>query len=93
MTILDLSSLTALLDLSLANNKLTGGIPPEIGALTRLETRWLHHNRLSGEIPGELGNLANLEELLLGTNNLRGRYRRRRAISPRCRVWPSATTA
>ena len=51
---------------------LSGAIPPEIGALTRLVTLDLHSNDLSGAIPPELGELANLATLDLQWNDLTG---------------------
>jgi hypothetical protein len=60
--------------LHLADNNLSGTIPPEIGKsnfpdLLELD---LSRNRLSGSIPAELGNLATLEQLYLSGNQLRG---------------------
>ena len=50
----------------LANNNLTGTIPPQLGQLAHLETLLLEDNfELSGQIPAELGNLANLREFSL----------------------------
>lgn len=57
--------------LELAGNRLTGGLPPQLGNLSRLEVLDLSDNRLSGEIPSELGNLSNLKVL-----NLRGMWLR-----------------
>ena len=51
---------------------LSGAIPPELGALTRLVTLDLHANDLSGAIPPELGELANLTTLDFRWNNLTG---------------------
>ncbi|WP_420441702.1 Ig-like domain-containing protein [Candidatus Palauibacter sp.] len=51
---------------------LSGAIPPEIGALTRLVTLDLDGNDLSGAIPPELGKLANLTALDLRWNDLTG---------------------
>ena len=51
-------------------NNLTGRIPPELGALTELESVALTFNRLSGAIPPEVGALAKLRELDLGANDL-----------------------
>ena len=49
--------------LELAENNLTGTIPPEIGSLANLQTLILADNSLSGSIPPELGSLANLKVL------------------------------
>lgn len=60
------------LRLTLANNNLSGRIPPELGNLVALEKLELSRNRLAGLIPPELGHLASLEELQLSGNNLTG---------------------
>ena len=57
-----------------------GPVPPELGALTRLERLYLGQplhpfglvNYLSGPIPPELGKLARLRELVLWNNELSG---------------------
>ena len=59
-------------ELVLANNRLTGSIPPELGSLTALETLGLEGNRLTGPIPGELAGLTNLFSLHLSSNRLSG---------------------
>ena len=51
---------------------LSGVIPPELGALTRLVTLDLDANDLSGAIPPELGELANLTTLDFRWNDLTG---------------------
>ena len=53
-------------------NGLSGGIPPELGSLNKLERLLLINSRLSGSIPPELGNLTNLQVLELGRNQLSG---------------------
>ena len=60
------------LRLTLANNNLSGRIPPELGHLASIEKLELSRNGLAGRIPPELGSLAGLEELQLSGNNLRG---------------------
>ena len=59
--------------LLLADNNLSGEIPPELGNLSSLEFLVLADNNLSGEIPPELGNLSNLKSLSLWSNNLSGK--------------------
>ncbi len=56
--------------LKLVRNGLEGPIPPELGALTELDTLSLWGNRLSGPIPPELGELAELKLLYLHRNRL-----------------------
>ena len=58
--------------INLANQVLTGSIPPEIGCLTNLTDLHLNGNQLSGEIPPEIGNLTNLTYLNLNNNQLTG---------------------
>ena len=58
--------------LILAENKLNGEIPPEIGNLLNLSYIHLGFNNLRGEIPPELGNLLKLNELFLNFNGLTG---------------------
>ncbi|RYR35170.1 hypothetical protein Ahy_A10g050302 isoform B [Arachis hypogaea] len=56
----------------LNGNGITGGIPKELGNLTRLVRLDLQNNRLTGEIPSSLGNLKKLQFLTLSQNNLNG---------------------
>ena len=58
--------------LDLAESRLTGAIPPELGSLTELRWLVLSQNRLTGPIPVELGSLPNLQELSLQGNRLSG---------------------
>ena len=58
--------------MDLADNRLRGEIPPELGNLEKLEELILNLNQLSGEIPPELGNLVNLTYLWLWGNQLSG---------------------
>ncbi len=53
--------------LNLANNNLTGSIPPELGNLSSLNVLHLDNNLLNGSLPSELGNLNNLQWLYLRT--------------------------
>jgi hypothetical protein len=59
-------------NLNLAENQLTGGIPAQLGSLSNLESLTLYDNQLTGSIPPELGSLSNLESLLLWSNRLTG---------------------
>ena len=59
-------------DLRMAENALSGPIPPELGDLYNLTLLDLGGNRLTGSIPPELGNLANLDWLQLAVNALTG---------------------
>jgi Leucine-rich repeat (LRR) protein len=47
----------------LQNNNVTGRLPPELGALPRLQTLDLSNNRLSGRVPDTLGHLSTLRYL------------------------------
>ncbi len=58
--------------IELANNQLSGTIPPELGQLDRLEWLDLHDNQLAGEIPSDLGRLEHLAGLSLSGNQLSG---------------------
>ena len=58
--------------LNLADNNLTGGIPPDLGDLASLGHLDLSGNRLKGAIPGELGALDSLRYLRLSVNDLTG---------------------
>ncbi|MYH19090.1 MAG: hypothetical protein F4132_08275, partial [Gemmatimonadetes bacterium] len=58
--------------IELANNQLSGTIPPEMEQLEHLAGLSLNGNQLSGSIPPELGRLARLEWLDLGDNQLSG---------------------
>lgn len=59
-------------EIFLAWNGLTGGIPPELGNLARLEVLGLYGNDLRGRIPPELGKLDRVRVLLLSSNELEG---------------------
>ena len=58
--------------LSLAQNGLSGAIPPALSQLTHLQELDLGQNKLSGTIPPELIHLTNLQELNLNFNELNG---------------------
>ena len=58
--------------LDLSDNRLAGGIPPELGGLASLERLYLSRNSLTGEVPSELGQLESLEWLDLRDNQLTG---------------------
>ena len=67
-----IAGLTELAVLQLQRNELTGAIPPELGALVRLERLDLSYNRLEGAIPPELGALTRLTWLNFASNHLEG---------------------
>jgi fibronectin type III domain protein len=71
-TLPNLSRLTNLDALLLAENELEGPIPPEVGDLSKLTYLSLGQNKFSGAIPRELGRLSNLLFLGLDANALRG---------------------
>lgn len=60
--------------LDLSRNRLIGGIPRQLGHLSRLEVLDLRRNGLYGWVPPDLGNLANLKRLGLGENRLIGSF-------------------
>lgn len=64
--------LTALKNLNLSWNHLSGVIPINIGALQSIESLDLSHNELSGQIPTSLSAPASLSHLNLSYNNLSG---------------------
>ena len=55
-------------ELDLDGNSLTGGIPSELGGLTRLTRLRLAGNELNGPIPPELGDLQQLRVLDVSRN-------------------------
>ncbi|KAL2538601.1 Receptor-like protein kinase 2 [Forsythia ovata] len=57
--------------LYLSFNQLTGGLPANVGNLTRLKYLYLANNRLTGELPDELGNLK-LQKVNVHNNSLFG---------------------
>lgn len=68
---LTIANLTALTELSFANNNISGHIP-DLRRLKRLEILHLQSNHFDGNIPSSLGNLTSLRELFLQNNNLTG---------------------
>ncbi|KAK0570972.1 hypothetical protein LWI29_009315 [Acer saccharum] len=64
--------LTKMSGIDLSCNKLTGGIPPQIGNLAMIHTLNLSHNNLTGLIPSTFSNLKQIESLDLSYNNLSG---------------------
>jgi Leucine-rich repeat (LRR) protein len=69
---IEIVQLSALMVLSLTDNRLTGVIPAELGQLGALIELCLSHNQLSGSIPAELGQLGALTHLYLHNNQLSG---------------------
>jgi Leucine-rich repeat (LRR) protein len=69
---IEILQLSALQELNLADNRLTGVIPAELGQLGALRTLGLGGNQLSGSIPPELGQLGALTHLYLENNQLSG---------------------
>ncbi len=60
------------LELNLANNGLSGALPPVIGMLNGVARLDLSNNSLSGSIPPEIGELTALFSLNLASNQLSG---------------------
>mmetsp|Transcript_3924 Transcript_3924/g.8243 ORF Transcript_3924/g.8243 Transcript_3924/m.8243 type:complete len:430 (-) Transcript_3924:45-1334(-) len=68
-----IGALDELRSLNLLENSICGGIPSEIGNLTRLEHLFLGDNPLvDGELPSSIGKLVNLERLHLHNMSLKG---------------------
>ena len=65
----DVGRVTAI---DLAGNRLTGTLPPRLGALIHLQTLDLSDNELSGSIPPDLTKLTELSTLYLAGNRLTG---------------------
>ncbi|KAG5222873.1 hypothetical protein OIU76_011337 [Salix suchowensis] len=66
-----IAKMTALADIWLGNNTLSGSIP-DFSSLKMLETLHLEDNQFTGGIPLSLGNIKGLRELFLQNNNLTG---------------------
>ncbi|XP_050218608.1 probable LRR receptor-like serine/threonine-protein kinase At1g67720 [Mercurialis annua] len=66
-----IAKITALTDILLGNNNLTGSLP-DFSTLKMLQTLHLEDNQFNGGIPSSLGNIKNLRELFLQNNNLTG---------------------
>ncbi|PIA30751.1 hypothetical protein AQUCO_05400091v1 [Aquilegia coerulea] len=66
-----IANLTALTDIFLGNNNLSGPIP-DLSSLRRLQSLHLENNQFSGEIPRSLGTIVSLRELFIQNNNLTG---------------------
>ncbi|CAN0856658.1 Probable LRR receptor-like serine/threonine-protein kinase At1g67720 [Linum grandiflorum] len=66
-----IARLTALTDIWLGNNRLSGSIP-DLSSLRLLQTLHLEDNTLSGAIPSSLGNISDLREIYLQNNDLSG---------------------
>ncbi|MGH9933065.1 MAG: hypothetical protein ACREA9_28105, partial [Pyrinomonadaceae bacterium] len=56
----------------LANNRLSGAVPEEMGRLKKLTDLRLNRNQLSGPIPASLAGAASLQVLRLDHNHLAG---------------------
>ncbi|KAK4257925.1 hypothetical protein QN277_007449 [Acacia crassicarpa] len=67
----NVANLTALTNIWLGNNNLSGQIP-DLSSLRMLETLHLEDNQFSGNIPSSLGNISTLKELFVQNNNLTG---------------------
>lgn len=65
-------SLTRLQQIRLRNNRLTGGIPTQLGLLSSLVNLYLSNNTLGGTLPTQLGQISGLHSLYLDRNGLIG---------------------
>ncbi|XP_075091112.1 putative LRR receptor-like serine/threonine-protein kinase RFK1 [Nicotiana tabacum] len=63
---------TQLTNISVLVNRLSGGIPKELGNITSLLYLNLEGNQFSGTVPSELGKLIYMETLILSSNQLVG---------------------
>lgn len=63
---------TAITELQLSGNKLSGYIPSGIGSLTTLQKLQISYSKLTGSIPESIGNLRELTHLDLSENKLTG---------------------
>nr|AMM42983.1 LRR-RLK [Vernicia montana] len=66
-----IARMTALTDIWLGNNNLSGSIP-DLSSLKMLQTLHLENNQFTGDIPLSLGSIKDLRELFLQNNNLTG---------------------
>ncbi|XP_012842090.1 PREDICTED: probable leucine-rich repeat receptor-like protein kinase At1g35710 [Erythranthe guttata] len=69
---LDLLALRQIARLDLGGLRFFGGIPPQIGALSKLTYLNLSCNRLTGDLPLSLANLNKLESLDISRNHIVG---------------------
>jgi hypothetical protein len=68
----EISMLSGLKHLDMANNKLSGSLPEELYGLTMLEAIYLYKNELSGSLTNSIGRLENLIYLCLNDNSFIG---------------------
>jgi len=68
-----IGDLTALEELNMRSNYLSGDIPESIGKLKALKKLYLGWNNVSGNIPESIGNLTSLETLELLNNQISGK--------------------
>ena len=68
----DLSALSNLVVLRLANNALTSSLPTTFGTTPVLEQLYLQGNQFNGTLPSEWSALTSVRELLLGNNQISG---------------------
>jgi len=62
-----------IIGLKLSDNELNGYLPPDIVALTSLQTLELHKNQISGELPTYLYDMITLKTLFLDDNEIEGK--------------------
>ena len=67
----DLTGMTSLKELYLANNDLTGDIPTWLNGMTNMRELWLWGNSLTGAVP-DLSGMTSLDKLKLANNELTG---------------------
>lgn len=64
----EIADLTALTDLRINSNKLTGDLPDELYGMTQLEKLYFQNDNLTGSLSSKLGQLTELVELYVDRN-------------------------
>lgn len=63
---------SAITGIFLASNNLSGSLPPDIGAFSKLTELELYSNRIGGSLPPQIGSLTELQRLALFSNRFTG---------------------
>ncbi|KAJ1257187.1 hypothetical protein BS78_K197700 [Paspalum vaginatum] len=86
------NSTLALRFINLANNSLSGPIPPGVGSLPMLEYLILQYNYLSGAVPLYMYNMSRLQVIAFESNNLTGPIPKNHSFSLPMLRWISLGT-